>query len=152
MLKLDHVAIAVPDLDTAIRRWGDELGLALSGTEDVESAETSTAFFPVTDGEGPPAKIELVAPLGGKGPIQKHVEKRGPGIHHLCFRTDDVRRDMQTLRAKGYRFTTEAPFSGAHDTLVCFLHPKSTGGVLIELAQYPAADGTHPSSVEAPDA
>jgi methylmalonyl-CoA/ethylmalonyl-CoA epimerase len=151
MLTLDHIAIAVPDLDTAIRRWADELGLALSGTEDVESAQTSTAFFPVTTADGPPAKIELVAPLNGEGPIRTHVDKRGPGIHHLCFRTDDVRRDMQALKAKGYRFTSEAPYGGAHGTLVCFLHPKSTGGVLIELAQYPDADGTHPSSVEPTD-
>ena len=136
MLKLDHVAIAVPDLEDAIRRWSEDLGLALTGTEDVESAQTSTAFFPVTDGEHA-ARIELVAPLRGEGPIRAHVDKRGPGLHHLCFRTDDVRRDMQTLKAKGYRFTTEEPYGGAHGTLVCFLHPKSTGGVLIELAEYP---------------
>ncbi|MEZ4321238.1 MAG: methylmalonyl-CoA epimerase [Myxococcota bacterium] len=134
MLKLDHVAIAVPDLDEAIRRWSEDLGLALAGTEDVESAQTSTAFFPVTDDQ--PARIELVAPLRGEGPIRAHLDKRGGGLHHLCFRTDDVRRDMETLKAKGYRFTTEAPYGGAHGSLVCFLHPKSTGGVLIELAQY----------------
>jgi methylmalonyl-CoA/ethylmalonyl-CoA epimerase len=136
MLKLDHVAIAVPDLEEGIRRWAEDLGLALAGTEDVESAQTSTAFFPVTDGSQP-ARIELVAPLRGEGPIRAHVDKRGPGLHHLCFRTDDVRRDMETLKAKGYRFTTDAPYGGAHGSLVCFLHPKSTGGVLIELAEYP---------------
>jgi methylmalonyl-CoA/ethylmalonyl-CoA epimerase len=136
MLKLDHVAIAVPDLDAAIRRWAEDLGLALAGTEDVESAQTSTAFFPVTD-DAHPARIELVAPLRGEGPIAAHVEKRGPGLHHLCFRTDDVRRDMERLKSKGYRFTTDAPYGGAHGSLVCFLHPKSTGGVLIELAEYP---------------
>lgn len=139
MLTLDHIAIAVPDLDAAIRRWSEDLGLALSGTEEVVSAKTSTAFFPVTDPDNP-ARIELVAPLDGGGPIASHLDRRGAGLHHLCFRTDDVRRDMERLKAKGYRFTSDAPTPGAHETLVCFLHPKSTGGVLIELAQYPEED------------
>lgn len=136
MLVLDHVAIAVPDLQDAVRRWTEDLGFALSGTEDVASARTSTAFFPVTDPDRP-ARIELVAPLDGAGPIAAHLGKRGPGLHHLCFRTDDVQRDMERLRAKGYRFTTDAPTPGAHGTRVVFLHPKDTGGVLIELAEHP---------------
>ena len=140
MLTLDHVAIAVPDLNEAIARWAEDLGLVLSGTEDVESAQTSTAFFPVTDPERP-ARIELVAPLDDAGPIKAHVEKRGPGIHHICFRTDDVVRDMERLKAKGYRFTSDAPTPGAHGTRVIFIHPKSTGGVLIELAEHPAEHG-----------
>lgn len=140
MLTLDHIAIAVPDLDEAIGRWSRDLGIALSGTEDVTSAQTATAFFPVTDATHH-AKVELVAPLDGKGPIAGHLAKRGPGLHHLCFRTDDLARDMERLKAKGYRFTAEAPAPGAHGTSVAFLHPKSTGGVLIELAEYPATHG-----------
>lgn len=135
MLTLDHIAIAVPDLDEAIRRWADDLGFALAGTEDVESASTSTAFFPV--GGANPPRVELVAPLRGEGPIRDHLERRGPGLHHLCFRTDDIARDMERLKARGYRFTTDAPYGGAHGTRVCFLHPKTTGGVLIELAEHP---------------
>lgn len=142
MLVLDHVAIAVPDLQDAVRRWTEDLGFALSGTEDVASAQTATAFLPATSPTHT-ARVELVAPLDGAGPLVAHLAKRGPGLHHLCFRTDDVRRDMQRLAAKGYRFTTEAPYGGAHGTLVCFLHPKDTGGVLIELAQYPASDAHH---------
>lgn len=138
MLKLDHIAIAVPDLDASIRQWTEDLGLALSGTEDVVGSQTSTAFLPVTDAAHP-ARIELVAPLDGAGPIAAHIDKRGAGLHHLCFRTDDVNRDMERLRGLGYRFTTEQPTPGAHGTMVCFLHPKSTGGVLIELAEYPDA-------------
>lgn len=140
MLTLDHIAIAVPDLEEAIRRWSEDLGLALSGTEDVEAAKTTTAFFPVTDPEHP-ARVELVAPLRGEGPIRSHIEKRGAGLHHLCFRTDDIDRDMARLQARGYRFTSEAPTPGAHGTRVAFLHPKSTGGVLIELAEHPAEHG-----------
>ena len=129
---LDHVAIAVADLPEAIRRFVDDFGLVLEGTEAVLSEQTSTAFLPLSG-----TRIELVAPLDGAGPIASSLEKRGPGIHHLCFRTDDIEGDMDRLLQKGYRFTSDAPRAGAHGTRVVFLHPKSTGGVLIELAEYP---------------
>ena len=137
MLTLDHVAIAVPDLAEAIERWSHDLGLALAGTEDVPTSQTSTAFFPVTDATRH-ARIELVAPLDGEGPIAGHLERRGAGLHHLCFRTDDILEAVERLRARGYRFITDSPQPGAHGTKVIFLHPKSTGGVLIELAEHPA--------------
>jgi len=138
ILSLDHIAIAVPELEAAIERFCTDLGLTLSGTEDVVAAKTTTAFVPV----GGPTQIELVTPLNGEGAIAKALEKRGPGLHHLCFRTDDVVGDMERLKAKGWRFTADAPSPGAHGTKVVFIHPKSTGGVLIELAEYPA-DGAH---------
>jgi methylmalonyl-CoA/ethylmalonyl-CoA epimerase len=137
LLSLDHIAIAVPDLDGAIRRFCEDLGLELTGTEDVVSAKTKTAFLPVTGPDHPPAKIELVSPLNGEGPLVGYLAKRGPGLHHLCFRTDDIEGDMERLIGKGYRFTTPAPTPGAHGTRVAFIHPRSTGGVLIELAEYP---------------
>ena len=133
---LDHIAIAVPDLHEAIERFASDLGLQLSGTEVMPSQKTETAFFPVTD-PSRPATIELVSPLRGEGPLVRHLDKRGPGLHHLCFRSDDLDADVARLRAKGYRFTTEAPTPGAHDSRVIFIHPRSTGGVLIELAEYP---------------
>jgi methylmalonyl-CoA/ethylmalonyl-CoA epimerase len=133
IIGLDHIAVAVPDLDEAIRRWCDDLGLALAGTEDVPSAETRTAFLPV-----PGTRIELVTPLDGRGPIRGFLDKRGGGLHHLCFRTDDVRADMARLSERGFRFLTDEPTPGAHGTLVAFIHPKTTGGVLIELAEHPA--------------
>ena len=130
---LDHIAVAVPDLAEAIRRFTEDLGLELAGTEDVPSAQTRTAFVPL-----PATRIELVHPLDGKGPIQSFLDKRGGGLHHLCFRTDDIDGDVQKLKAKGYRFTTEAPTTGAHGTRVIFVHPKSFGGVLVELAEHPS--------------
>jgi methylmalonyl-CoA/ethylmalonyl-CoA epimerase len=130
---LDHIAVAVPDLAEAIRRFTEDLGLALAGTEDVPSAQTRTAFIPL-----PATRIELVHPLDGKGPIQAFLEKRGGGLHHLCFRTNDLDGDVARLRAKGYRFTTDGPTPGAHGTRVIFVHPKSFGGVLVELAEHPA--------------
>jgi methylmalonyl-CoA/ethylmalonyl-CoA epimerase len=138
--RLDHIAIAVPDLSTALRRFCDDLGLTLAGQEDVPSARTTTAFLP---GEG--TRIELVHPLGGQGAIATFLEKRGGGLHHLCFETDDIEADVTRLRGLGYRFTTEAPTPGAHGTQVIFLHPKGFDGVLIELAQHPPAiEGVHP--------
>jgi len=134
IVALDHIAIAVPDLEKAIKRFMEDFGLKFEGTEDVESAKTSTAFFPL-----PPTSIELVHPLRGEGPIAKYLEKKGGGIHHLCFRSDNIEEDVERLKAKGYQFLSDAPTLGAHDCKVIFIHPKSCDGVLIELNQ-PAAD------------
>ena len=127
---LDHIAIAVPDLDKAIKRFMEDFGLEFNGTEDVVDAKTSTAFFPL-----PPTSIELVHPLNGAGPVAKFLEKKGGGLHHLCFRSDDIEADVTRLREKGYQFLSEAPSDGAHNSKVIFIHPKSCDGVLIELNQ-----------------
>lgn len=142
IVALDHIAIAVPELDEAIRRFCDDLGLRLAGVQDVVAAQTRTAFIPVTNATHH-ATIELVTPLHGQGPIAASLAKRGPGLHHLCFRTDDIHGEMSRLRGKGWVFTTDAPTPGAHGTLVAFIHPRSTGGVLLELAEYPASGGPH---------
>lgn len=128
---LDHIAIAVPDLQAAIERFCTDFGLTLTGTEDVPDAQTSTAFLPVTK-----TQVELVHPLNGEGPIQKYLNNKGGGLHHLCFRSDNVEADMQRLSAKGYQFISDKPKAGAHGTRVAWIHPKSTNGVLIEIAQY----------------
>jgi methylmalonyl-CoA/ethylmalonyl-CoA epimerase len=132
--RLDHVAIAVPDLEAAIRRFSEDLGIALEGREDVEAASTSTAFFPI-----PGTRIELVHPLRGQGPIAKYLETKGGGMHHLCFETDDIDADMARLKSLGYRFLSEKATPGAHGARVAFLHPKGTDGVLIELSEHPHA-------------
>jgi methylmalonyl-CoA/ethylmalonyl-CoA epimerase len=127
---LDHIAIAVPDLEVAIKRFMEDFGLNYKGTEDVPSQKTSTAFFPL-----PETSIELVHPINGEGPIASYIEKKGPGLHHLCFRSDDLEADIEHLRAKGYQFLSDTPTDGAHNSKVIFIHPKSCGGVLIELNQ-----------------
>ena len=129
---LDHIAIAVDDLHAALERFAEDFGLELTGQEDVPTERTSTAFFPISG-----TRIELIHPINGEGPVQRYLDKRGPGLHHLCFRTDDVEGDMKRLQQKGYRFLSEAPVPGAHGTRVAFIHPKSAGGVLIELAEHP---------------
>jgi methylmalonyl-CoA/ethylmalonyl-CoA epimerase len=135
---LDHIAIAVPDLEAAIARFMSDFGLSFDGTEDVEAAQTKTAFFSL-----PPTHIELVHPLDGGGPIAKHLEKRGGGIHHLCFRSDDIDADVERLRAKGYQFLSDVPSPGAHGARVIFIHPRSCDGVLIELSQPGEGQGEH---------
>ena len=127
---LDHIAIAVPDLEASIKRFMDDFGLKFEGKEDVEAAKTSTAFFPL-----PPTSIELVHPLNGEGPIAGYLEKKGGGMHHLCFRSDNIEEDVARLKEKGYQFLSDAPSLGAHNCQVIFIHPKSCDGVLIELNQ-----------------
>ncbi len=130
LVRLDHVAIAVPDLDAAIRRFAEDLGLEFGGREDVAAASTATAFFAV-----PGTQVELIHPLDGQGPVAKYLEKKGGGLHHLCFETDDIDADVQRLRERGYRFLSDGPVPGAHGKRVIFIHPRSADGVLIELAQ-----------------
>lgn len=127
---LDHIAIAVPDLERAIKRFMEDFGLPFEGTEDVIPATTTTAFFPL-----PETSIELVYPLNGEGPIAGYLEKRGGGIHHLCFRSDNIDDDVVRLREKGYKFLSDEPSPGAHGSRVIFIHPKSCDGVLIEISQ-----------------
>lgn len=131
---LDHIAIAVPDLEKAIKRFLDDFGIRYEGSEEVEAAKTTTAFFPI-DG----TSIELVHPLRGEGPIAKYLEKRGGGMHHISFRSDDIDADVARLKEKGYQFLSDGPQPGAHNSRVIFIHPRSCDGVLIELTQ-PADD------------
>ena len=133
---LDHIAIAVPDLKESIKRFMEDFGLKYKGSEDVEGEKTSTAFFPLSA-----TSIELVHPLNGEGPIAKYLEKKGGGLHHLCFRTDDIEADVSRLKSKGYQFLSESTQDGAHGCKVIFVHPRSCDGVLIELSQ-PNAEGS----------
>jgi len=126
---LEHVGIAVESVDAARRFYEEALGLALGGEEVLADRGLKIAFF---DAGG--VKIELLEGLGGD-PISKFVEKRGPGIHHLCFKVKDVEGAAASLRADGYDFLTEAPYEGAHGERVIFLKPASTFGVLVELLE-----------------
>jgi methylmalonyl-CoA epimerase len=128
---LDHVAIAVANLDRAQKVYED-LGLTFAPEREVvESQKVTTAFAHIDEH----AHIELVCPLNGEGPIQKFIEKNGEGIHHMCFKVPDVEKKCAEMKAQGYMFTHEKPFLGANNCLVNFIHPKSTGGVLIEISQ-----------------
>lgn len=128
--RIHHIAIAVADLDDATDRYADQLGLPPGSREDVTAARTRAQFFPVGE-----SRIELVAPMGDDSPIGRHLERRGPGIHHICLEVDDLEGEVARMRAAGLRFVTDEIQAGAHGARVIFVHPGSTGGVLIELQQ-----------------
>lgn len=127
---LDHIAIAVENLDNAEKIYRD-LGLTFNHREVVEDQQVTTSFAHIDEN----AHVELLEPIDGKGPIAKYLEKKGPGIHHMCYRVPDVTKKSQELRDLGYNLLYETPRPGANNCLVNFIHPKSTGGVLIEIAQ-----------------
>jgi methylmalonyl-CoA/ethylmalonyl-CoA epimerase len=128
-MKLDHIGIAVASLVEGAAFYR-ALGLELEGVEEVPEQGVKVGFLPVGD-----TRLELLEALGPDSPIARHVEKRGPGMHHLCVAVDDIRAAMDRLREQGYRLLSEEPQPGAHGALVCFVHPKSSGGVLLELSQ-----------------
>ena len=127
---LDHIAIAVRDLEAAVRIYED-MGFTFSKTrEKVESQGVEVAFAPMGGGH-----LELLRPLSEDGPVGKFIAKKGEGIHHICFEVKDVAKLCGDLSAKGYQFLYDSPVPGARDCLVNFIHPKSTRGVLVELLQ-----------------
>ncbi len=126
---LDHIGIAVENLSGALEFY-EALGLKVSGTDEVPEQGVKVAFLPVGGG-----RLELLEPTGPESPIARHIERRGPGLHHVCLRVDDIETAMADLRARGFRLLSEEPQPGAHGCRVCFVHPKSTGGVLLELSQ-----------------
>ncbi len=128
-VELEHVGVVVKSVAEARRFYEEALGLTFGGEEVLAERGLKLAFF---DAGG--VKIELLEGLGGD-PISKFIEKRGPGIHHLCFKVDDVEAAVASLKADGYEFVTEAPYEGGHGARVIFMKPSSTYGVLVELLQ-----------------
>jgi len=127
---LDHIGIAVEDLDAAIDLYREKLGFEVETVEDVPGFGVKVAFLPMAEGN-----VELVQPVTGDSAMARFLEKKGPGFHHLCFRVEDIRAELARLQAAGVQLVDREPREGAHGTLVAFLHPKSTGGVLVELCE-----------------
>jgi methylmalonyl-CoA/ethylmalonyl-CoA epimerase len=127
---IDHIGIAVGDLDASLTFFRDALGLELDAPEDVPSQRVRAHFLQAGE-----AAIELVEPTADDSPIARFVTRRGPGIHHLALRVDDIVAALAELKAKGVRLIDETPRPGAHHSLVAFIHPASTHGVLVELKQ-----------------
>lgn len=125
---LDHIGIAVKSLDAA--KIYEALGLTIEHVETVETQGVRTAFLAAGD-----AMIELLEPTGPQSNVAKFIEKRGEGIHHICFRVDDIEAHLARLKQNGYRLINEAPVPGAHGCRVAFLHPAAGNGVLIELSE-----------------
>ena len=124
---LNHVAIAVADIDEALKFWQDALGLELSHVENVPSQKAEVAFLPIGDSE-----VELVKPTDEGTGVAKFLAKRGPGMHHLCMEVDDIDGMLQTLKEKGIRLINEEPLT-LPGRKMAFVHPKSSNGVLLEL-------------------
>jgi methylmalonyl-CoA/ethylmalonyl-CoA epimerase len=130
MLKTEHIGIAVNNLKLSIPLFEKLLNSSCYKTEMVDSENVNTAFFKQGD-----TKIELLESLTPDGVIAKFIEKKGEGIHHIAFEVEDIESEMERLRAEGFILLNATPKKGADNKLVCFLHPKTTNGVLIELCQ-----------------
>jgi methylmalonyl-CoA/ethylmalonyl-CoA epimerase len=127
---LDHIGIAVADLAQAIAFYRDALGLEIDAPEEVASQRVRAHF--IQAGE---AALELLEATADDSPIAKYVARRGPGLHHITLRVDDIAAALEQLKARGVRLIDDAPRPGAHDSLVAFIHPSSAHGVLVELKQ-----------------
>lgn len=128
--ELDHIGVAVESLEKG-RGFYEALGLGEMTVEDVPSEKVKVGFFELAND----ARIELLEPTSSESPIAKFLDKRGPGIHHICLKVPDIRAAIKNLKAKGMQLINEEPRPGAHNCLVAFVHPKSTGGILLELSQ-----------------
>jgi methylmalonyl-CoA/ethylmalonyl-CoA epimerase len=130
MERLEHIGIAVKDINNANALFSALLGRSAYKVEEVESEGVRTSFFEISG-----LKIELLEATRNDSPIAKFIEKRGEGIHHLAFEVDDIHQSLEDYRAKGFELINSQPKDGADNKRIAFLHPKSTNGVLIELCQ-----------------
>ena len=129
-MKIDHIGIATNDIEQMASIYRDALGLNVIETEEVPSQKVRVAMLPVGE-----SRIELLEATAADSPISKFLAKRGFGIHHVAFNVDDIRAALAELKSKGARLIDEEPRTGAGGCLVAFIHPSSTGGVLIELVE-----------------
>lgn len=130
MNKIEHIGIAVRNLEEANKTYKAILGVESYKTEKVESEGVDTSFFKIGD-----SKIELLAATNPESPIAKFLDKRGEGIHHLAFNVEDIQSEIERLKGEGFVLLNDFPKSGADNKLVAFMHPKSANGVLVELCQ-----------------
>jgi len=131
-MKIDHIGIATRGIEDVMTFYRDALGLDVAETEEVAEQKVRVAMLPIGE-----SRIELLEATTEDSPIARFLEKRGPGIHHIAVRVDDIRAALADLRQKGARLIDEEPRTGAGGCLVAFVHPSSTGGVLLELVQDP---------------
>ena len=129
ILKIDHIGIAVKNLEESARLY-EMLGIQSTGSEVVAEQKVKVSFFPVGDSE-----IELLESTSPDGPIARYIEKNGEGIQHLALRVDNIEAALEELKANGIRLIDEKPRYGAGGAKIAFVHPKSTGGILLELSQ-----------------
>lgn len=132
LTEVDHVGIAVDDLDAAVERYRRSFGLEPTHREVVQGQGVEEVLFPVGS-----SYVQLLRPLAADTPVGRFLASRGPGIHHVAYRVDDVAAALERLRAEGVRLVDETPRPGSRGTTIAFVHPQDMGGVLVELVQEP---------------
>jgi len=127
---VDHIGIAVKSIEESLKFWEAAMGIKCHGVEEVTEQKVKTAFLPINDTE-----IELLEPTDADSPVAKFIEAKGEGIHHLAIRVENLEEALAELKAKGVRLIDEKPRCGAGGAKIAFLHPKATGGILLELSE-----------------
>ncbi|MFH1489823.1 MAG: methylmalonyl-CoA epimerase [Pseudomonadota bacterium] len=127
---IDHIGIAVRDMEKAGKFYTDILGLRIQGFENVADQKVNVAFLPITDSE-----LELLESTGPDGPVAKYIDSRGEGVQHVAFRVENIEEALAELKAKGVRLIDERPRHGAGGARIAFIHPKETHGVLVEICE-----------------
>lgn len=130
VVRINHIGLATDGIAGALTMFGDGLGLAMSDADEVPGDHVRVTFAPVGE-----SRFEFLEPVGGEGPLQKFLEKRGPGIHHICLEVEDLPGMLTRLDSLGVELIDKVPRPGAHGTMVAFVHPKSANGVLVELVE-----------------
>ena len=130
--RIDHIAVLADDLENSLTFWRDALGMELSGVHDVPAEKSKVAFLPLGGSE-----IELVQPTSDDSGLARYLEKRGPGMHHVCLEVDDIQGMLTVLKEKGIQLIHQEPVLAADGKQYAFIHPKSANGVLVELYQLP---------------
>lgn len=133
--KIDHIGIAVAELESAVEKYKIITGTEPAHKEVVDEQKVATVFFPVGQ-----VRLELLKGTHPDSPISKFIEKRGEGIHHICFEVDDLKRSVEVMSTMGLHFIEQASGKGAGGSKVAFIHPKSSGGILMELVEYPKSN------------
>ncbi len=128
--KINHIGIAVKNLENSIPLYRDQLGMEFEGSEEVAEQKVRVAFLKIGE-----SRIELLEPTSPDSPVAKFLEKNGEGVHHMAYEVDDIEQALAELKQKEVRLIDEKPRHGAHGSLIAFLHPKATGGVLTEICQ-----------------
>lgn len=131
--RIDHIAILVDDIEKNLAFWRDGLGIELGHLEDVPAEKSMVAFLPVGENE-----IELVKPTSADSGLARYLEKRGPGMHHICLEVDDIDAMLAHLKNCGVQLINEAPLTGSGGKRYAFIHPKSANGVMVELYEFPS--------------
>ena len=128
--KLDHIGIAVKNMDEALAFYRDTLGISSTGTEVIEEQKVKVAFLPLGDTE-----LELLESTSPEGPVAKFIEKRGEGIQHIALRVENIEEALKELKEKDFKLIDQQPRYGAGNAKIAFLHPKATGGILLEISE-----------------